>query len=798
LLDAPWLARKRILMLEPRRLAARNAAMHMAELLGEAVGETVGYRVRFEAKVGPKTRIEVLTEGLLARRLQADPELSGVGLVIFDEFHERHLESDKALALCLDSQAALRDDLRLLVMSATLELQGLGDLLGAPLLESEGRAWPVTTHHLPQWQEAPLGEAVARGVLHALGETQEGDLLAFLPGVGEIRVAEGYLQGHLSDDVVVTPLYGELPFATQQHAIRPDPLGRRKVVLTTAIAESSLTIDGVRVVVDGGYSRVPSFDPRSALTQLQTVRVTRAGAEQRRGRAGRLGPGVCYRLWGEGVERGLVPHPEPEIASADLAPLALDLAQWGVTDPLSLRWFTPPPLAHYAQAVELLQALDALDLRGRITAHGRAMAALPLHPRLAHMLVHARERGEGALACLLAALISERSPLPRQRGEANDDLHQALEACLTPKAVRGPVDRNALRRIEQAAQQFARLLDLRMAPPTHADPHALAELLALAYPDRVAQRRDTAGLGYRLANGKGALLHEGSVWRGERWLVIAELGGGAGREPLIRTALPIAPSALERLFATHLAWRHVVEWRGERLLAERRLQLGALVLSSEPLPTIPAEALAEAWLTRLRRDGLGLLGWGEASTGLRERVRTLHLALPEQAWPDWSDAALLEGLERWLLPWLDGVRSLDQLARLDLHAIFSAELGWERQQQLERLAPSHWPVASGSRIRIDYSGERPVLAVKLQELFGTTETPAIADGRLPLTLHLLSPARRPIQVTQDLVSFWANTYAEVKKELKGRYPKHPWPDDPLTAVATAKTKRALARDQGER
>jgi ATP-dependent helicase HrpB len=798
----PWLAGKSIIMLEPRRLAARNAALYMAAELGEAAGGRVGYRVRFDSKVGPQTRIEVVTEGILTRRLQHDPELTGVGLVIFDEFHERNLHSDLALALCLDAQQGLREDLKLLVMSATLDGERVARLLDAPLLRSEGRSYPVAHHYLPREPEGRIPEVTASAVRRALAQ-ESGDLLVFLPGGGEIRRTLDLLRAEPAcTGIDLYPLYGDLPHSEQERAILPSPAGRRKVVLTTNIAESSLTIEGVRVVIDAGWQRVPRFEPRSGLTRLETVRVSSASATQRAGRAGRLAPGVCYHLWSETTQQGLVPYNNPEIIEADLAPLALELAQWGVADTATLRWLDAPPAAALAQARQLLQQLGALDGHLRITTDGAAMARLPLHPRLAHMLVRADSMGEGALACDIAALLSERDILRGVAGERRCDFALQLEALRAHRTHRTGgangarafgADSNACRAVEQAARQWRHLLKLTVDNSTVAD-EQVGALLALAYPDRVARRRDEGVGRYLLSNGRGAALPRECVARAE-FIVIAALdAGGAARtgEGRIFSAAPITLPQLEGLFAEQLQWREEVSWdeRAQLVIARRVRGLGALIMAESKLTAPDSDAITTAMLQGVRQMGLESLPWDEECRQLQARVCSLRRWLPDAGWPDLSDATLLATLDGWLTPWLNNISRRDHLKRIDLKGALKALLGWERQQQLDNLAPTHLTVPSGSRKKLHYQpdGAVPVLAVKLQELFGLAETPAIAGGKVPVMLHLLSPAQRPIQVTQDLQSFWRNTYPEVRKELKGRYPKHPWPDDPWSAVATARVK----------
>ncbi|WP_349571277.1 ATP-dependent helicase HrpB [Azotobacter salinestris] len=795
LLDEPWLEGQRILMLEPRRLAARAAAERLAAELGEAVGETVGYRIRLDSRVGPRTRIEVVTEGILTRRLQDDPALEGVGLVIFDEFHERSLDADLALALTLNGRALLRDTpLRVLPMSATLEGERLAALLdGAPVVRSEGRMFPVEI----RWgRPLPPGERieprVLATVLQAL-EEEGGSLLVFLPGQAEIRRLHEQLSEALAGraDILLCPLHGELDLAAQRAAIEPAPAGTRKVVLATNIAETSLTIDGVRVVIDAGLARVPRFDPGSGMTRLDTQRISRASATQRAGRAGRLEPGVCYRLWSQAQHEQLAAHDSPEILQADLAGLALQLARWGV-EPAELAWLDAPPAAAFAQARDLLARLGALNANGSLSAHGQAMAMLPAHPRIAHLLLRGQALGLGALACDVAALLGERDIL---RG-AGADLHSRL-ALLggTERAERGA--RGGVQRARQLARQYRGLLPKGVrevvADPAH--PRWLGALLAFAYPDRIACQRRPGGGEYRLANGRAALFAEPDALMKHEWLVIAELGSRQGqREERIYLAADLDPALFETVLAEQVTVRDELDWdeREGVLRAERQRRIGELVLERQALPGLDEAARSRALVALVRRKGLELLPWTPELRQWQARVALLRgLEVAERGasdWPDVSDAALLATLEDWLAPYLGRVSRLSHFAALDLPGILKGLLPWPLPQRLDELAPTAVAVPSGSRIRLDYAEEPPVLAVRLQELFGLAETPRIAGGRLAVKLHLLSPARRPVQVTQDLASFWANTYAEVKKDLKGRYPKHYWPDDPLIAEPTARAR----------
>ncbi|WP_342624141.1 ATP-dependent helicase HrpB [Pseudomonas alkylphenolica] len=798
LLNEPWLAGQRILMLEPRRLAARAAAERLASELGEQVGQTVGYRIRLDSKVGPETRIEVVTEGILTRRLQADPALEGVGLLIFDEFHERSLDADLALALSLNGRELLRDEppLKILLMSATLEGERLSSLLdAAPVISSEGRMYPVDVRWGRPFQPGEYIEPrVVDCALQAIAD-EPGSLLVFLPGQAEIRRVHQSLQEALGErqDILLCPLHGELELNAQRAAIDAAPPGKRKVVLATNIAETSLTIDGVRVVIDAGLARVPRFDPGSGMTRLDTQRISRASATQRAGRAGRLEPGVCYRLWSEAQHEQLAAYGSAEILQADLAGLALQLARWGVT-PDQLRWLDQPPAAAYAQALDLLQRLGAFkaDSRDSLNEHGQAMAELPAHPRIAHLLLRGQDLGLAAMACDVAALLGERDIL---RG-AGADLHSRL-ALLSGEARVNKGGQGGVQRARQLARQYRGYLRGKarsaVADPEHS--RWLGALLALAYPDRVAQQRRAGGAEYRLANGRAALFGEPDALMKCPWLVIADLGSRQGqREERIYLAAEFDPALFDRVLAEQVRSVDILDWdeRENVLRAERQRKVGELVLSREPLTGLDADARARALLELVRRKGLELLSWTPELRQWQARVallRELDLAANGASeWPDLSDEALLANLPDWLQPYLGKVTRLSHFAQLDLSSMLRNLLPWPLPQRLDEWAPMHLSVPSGSNIRLDYSETPPILAVRLQELFGLAETPRIAQGRQQVLLHLLSPARRPVQVTQDLANFWRSTYAEVKKDLKGRYPKHYWPDDPLIAEATARAK----------
>ena len=795
LLNEPWLAGQKILMLEPRRLAARAAAERLASELGEKVGQTVGYRIRLDSKVGPETRIEVVTEGILTRRLQHDPALEGVGLLIFDEFHERSLDADLALALSLNGRELFRDEqpLKILLMSATLEGERLASLLDdAPILRSEGRMYPVAMRWGRPFVPGEFIEPrVVQTVLDAIND-ESGSLLVFLPGQAEIRRVNQQLADALGSrsDILLCPLHGELDLAAQRAAIEPAPKGLRKVVLATNIAETSLTIDGVRVVIDAGLARVPRFDPGSGMTRLDTQRISRASATQRAGRAGRLEPGVCYRLWSEDQHAQLAAYGSAEILQADLAGLALQLARWGVA-PEQLIWLDMPPSASYAQARQLLERLGALH-GAKLTAHGEAMAELPAHPRIAHLLIRGQDLGLAEMACDVAALLGERDIL---RG-AGADVHSRL-ALLSGESRVARGGQGGVQRARQLARQYRGYLRGKatqpVADPDH--PRWLGALLALAYPDRIALQRKPGGAEYRLANGRAAVFTESDVLMKHPWLVIADLGSRQGqREERIYLAAEFDAGLLDGVLSEQVSVVDQLDWdeREGVLRAERQRKVGELVLSREPLTGLDEAARTQALINLVRRKGLELLPWTPELRQWQARVALLRQldmqAQGQSEWPDVSDAALLAGLEDWLAPYLGRVSRLSHFANLDLSSIVHNLLKWPLPQRLEELAPHHIKVPSGSSVRLDYSEHPPILAVRLQELFGLADTPRIAGGRQVVKLHLLSPARRPVQVTQDLANFWKSTYDEVKKDLKGRYPKHFWPDDPLVAQATARVK----------
>jgi ATP-dependent helicase HrpB len=811
LLDEPWTTGKRILMLEPRRLAARAVALRMAQTLGQAVGRTVGYRMRLDTKVSRDTRIEVVTEGVLTRMLQTDPALEGVAVVLFDEYHERSLQADLGLALALDARENVTPDLKILVMSATLEGAAVSRLLGdAPVVTAHGRSFPVETRYagrgLPRLPDAGPGRGMqeapetltARIVRQAL-EEEHGDVLVFLPGAREIHRVRALLEGSpparsgATGRLEILPLYGELSSEEQEAALMPARPGSRRVVLATNIAETSLTIPGVRVVVDSGLVRRLRFDPATGMSRLETERISRASAEQRQGRAGRVAAGVCYRAWSEGAQRSLAPFSPAEIVEADLTPLALELASWGVRDAATLSWLDPPPAAMLASARDLLARLGALDAGGRITPHGREMARLGLHPRLAHMLLRARETGSLPLAADLAALLSERDLLRGTAGARDADVRGRIEA-LRGEGEFGGIDRAALQRARRGARELLR--QLGAAPDSNASGAirggSVGGLLALAFPDRIGRQRAGGEGRFTLTNGRGAHFAEPQGLSRQELIVAVDLDDRE-RDARIRLAAPLSREDIDGHMASRLERSDSVEWntRAQAVLARRVLRLDGLVLEESALPEVPREEARAAMLEGVRQLGIESLPWSREARDLQARVAFVRrLGGDFERWPDLSDMALAASTGDWLAPWLDGVTRREHLARIPLLDALLSRLSWDERRELDALAPSHLTVPSGSRVRIDYLGDRaPEVAVRLQEVFGLTATPRIGGGRVPITFKLLSPAQRPVQVTRDLASFWRGAYAEVRKDLRGRYPKHYWPENPLEAAAVRGVRR---------
>lgn len=797
LLDIIPVKTGRIIMLEPRRIAAVSAARWMAGCLGEEVGKTVGYSIRFDSCTSKATRIEVVTEGILTRRIQSDPGLAGVALVIFDEFHERSIHADLGLALCREVQQ-LREDLKIIVMSATLDLVPLSRLLdNAPLISSEGRCFPIDIKYLDDKGNSRLSRRMSTAVVQALAET-EGDILAFLPGSGEIRACAADLAeiGIARRDVSVCQLYGDLPVAEQQRVIQAG--SQRKIVLATSIAETSLTIEGVRTVIDCGVSRRLQYDPGNGLNRLVTIRESRASAEQRAGRAGRTAPGVCYRLFSQHTLHAMTPHTPSEITVTDLSPLLLELAAWGIADPLQLDWLDAPPAAAQETARRLLAQLDLFDDSGRITGLGREVVRLPLHPRLGRLLLRSVELDCTALGCQVAALLSERDLFRSSAGSpppqiSSSDIADRLEALQTwhqsGRSVRN-MDLSAAKIVQRVALQLGKLLAIQELECNYTfNDDRVSRLLLAAYPDRIARRREGNSGGYLLISGRGACISERSGVKGADYIIAPVLDAGGQAEAVIHLAAEITESVIREERSRHLRNETLVSWddREGRVIARRQELLGNIQLAAETVVPTAAESVPVV-IGAVRASGLSLLPLNEAFRQLQGRITLVRSVFPERDWPDVSDIALLEKLEEWLAPYIAGVNTTKRLAQLDIAEILKKNLDYRQQRELDEAAPTHIPVPSGSRIKIDYTAEIPVLAVKLQELFGLAVGPTVCNGRIPVLLHLLSPAGRPIQVTRDLKGFWDGSYQQVKKELKGRYPKHPWPDDPWSAPPTRRLK----------
>lgn len=775
LLDAPWAAGKKIVVLEPRRIAARASADRMAKSLGERAGETVGYRVRFGSKISRATRIEVVTEGIFTRQILDDPELSGVAAILFDEFHERSLDADMGLALARDAQLGLREDLRILVMSATLDGARVAKLLGdAPVVESEGRAYPVETRYLGRKADAPIERQMADAIASAL-RADSGSVLAFLPGAAEIRRTQNFLAERVQDaSIEIVPLFGALDAAVQDRAISPAPKGMRKVVLATSIAETSLTIEGVRIVVDSGLARVPRYEPDIGLTRLETVRAARAAVDQRRGRAGRTEPGICYRLWDEPQTASLAPYTQPEILSADLSSLVLDLAQWGVADPAALSFLDPPPAPAWKEAKSLLSELNALDGDGRITAEGKSLRALALPPRLARMIVDSHRAGEGEAAAEIAAIITERG-----LGGDSVDLEHRRDQFRRDRSPRAASARDLARRwasqvaaSEKAGQQ---------------DDLSTGLMLAYAFPDRVARNRGNGS--FVLANGRGAAVEQTSSLARAPYIAIGEMTGTAASGRILLAA-QITQDEIERHFAEHIGSVDEISFdRGAMALrARRKRALHAITLSEATLAVSPSEETARIFADGLIAAGLDRLPWSKAAKQWRDRVMFLRKAEGDN-WPDLTNDGLTARRDDWLVPALTDKIALKDISAGDLSDALMALLPWEMRARLDREAPTHFEAPTGSVLAIDYEAEQgPTIAVRLQELFGLNTHPSIAAGRVPLVLELLSPAQRPVQVTRDLPGFWRGSYSAVRSDLRGRYPRHPWPEDPASALPTRRVK----------
>lgn len=779
LMNEAWLGDQKIIMLEPRRLAARTIAERLSYFLGEPVGQTVGYRIRFDNRVSEKTKIEVVTEGILTRMIQSDNELSGIGMVIFDEFHERSIHADVALALCREAQQVLRTDLRIMIMSATLNMPQLTSLLKAPAVVSEGRQYPVEVSYEGDIDEFLIPELVSKTIIKAT-KKHEGDILVFLPGQREIQNTADILKKELRG-FGIHQLYGSLPQHKQNAAILPDRNGKRKVVLATNIAETSLTIEGIKVVVDSGFGRTSKFDPNSGLSRLETVRISRDNADQRAGRAGRLSAGHCYRMWSPVTHQRLGEHIVPEILEADLASLVLDMAQWGIIDPLQMTWLTPPPKGAVSQASDLLHQLDALE-NGKITAHGQKMLRLPCHPRIAHMLILAEEDDQLALATDIAALFEERDPLGR---EAGIDINTRIEALRTHR--RENREGRKMARIEKIADQYRRLVEIE-ADNSFIDPYETGVLITHAYPERIAFARPGNNAQFQLSNGRYAMAGHREDLAAEPWLAICHIDARDGMGKIFM-ASPLNPKDLAPLVKE----KEVITWDTEDggLIASKNLCIGSIVLRSTPLPDPDPKHLIQAIIEAIQKEGERLLTFDEEVQQWQNRVISLRKWNPNDGWPEVSTSSLLRTAQDWLSPYLTDIRKPEDLKKLKLKDILQHSLSFEQQQKLDKLVPQHLEVPSGSHIKLMYrdNGEAPVLAVRIQEVFGLAETPKVNDGKQGVLMHLLSPGFKPVQITADLKSFWSDAYFEVKKELKRRYPKHVWPDEPWSEPAIRGVKR---------
>lgn len=790
LLNEPFLKNRKIIMLEPRRLAARAAANRMASILGEKVGETIGYRVRMETKVGPTTKIEVVTEGILTRQLQSDPELKNIGLVIFDEFHERSIEADLGLALCLDIQEGLRDDLKLIIMSATLDGERVSKLMdNAPIITSQGQTFPVKKRFLPRKPNDRIEQSMTSAVLKAL-EEEKGSILAFLPGAGEIERTKILLEEkHLGLNVSINPLYGMMNFADQDKAIKPTKEYERKVVLATAIAETSLTIEGIRIVIDSGLSRNSLYDTKSGMPGLETKMVSKASADQRTGRAGRLEAGVCYRLWSEAADRSLIPYTVPEIKRADLTSLVLSVNQWGVSNLSDLKWLDLPDDAVIDRAIDLLKSLEALNDNG-ITSSGKRMASLPMHPRLSHMVIKAEEIGHGTLALYIAALLEERDILSLKPDQRTADLRLRIEALnhikkneiTEAKRLRSKI--SVAKRILQQVKIWHRRFRMDEAV---IDVDKTGLCLSFAFPDRIGGLRRGSEGSYLLSSGRGAKLLPDDPLMVNQFLAIGYLDKGA-KDARVFLAAPIDRQDLDDYFYEQIDTEQNISWdeRSRSVLAEEKTLLGKLPLQIVRINNPDSDQISEAMLYGIRKLGLSILPWDKKSMALRHRIELLKTH--NEITADFSDQSLLNNMEEWLLPYLSGISAAANLSKLNMTEVLKNALDWQDQKKLNDLTPSHIKVPSGSNVKIDYEVNPPVLAVKLQEMFGALESPKIVNGKINLTLHLLSPAGRPLQITTDLKGFWNSSYNEVRKEMKGRYPKHPWPEDPFIATPTKKIK----------
>jgi ATP-dependent helicase HrpB len=793
-LDEPWLENKQIIILSPRRIATRSAAARMAHLLGEKVGLRIGYQIRAEKQMSDKTKILVVTEGILTRMLQNDPSLENVALIIFDEFHERHLHSDLSLAFALQSQEFLRDDLKILVMSATLDTQSLQEVLkNPPLISSEGRSYPITVHYSPPNSPATDPKKIVPEIMEILQniiQKEEGNILVFLPGTREIKMLEASLKEYCKGkDILIAPLYGELVKGDQERAI--SPCKNRKIVLSTNIAETSLTIEGITIVVDSGLEKVVTFDPRSSMERLITQKISRASADQRAGRAGRTSEGKCYRLWSVASHHTLIPYKEPEIRVCDLTPLALELSAWGDSE---LSWIDPPPEKALRHGTQLLCSLGASDTKGNISSHGKAIMGLGIHPRLAHMIVIAKSLGVQSEAVLLASLLNERDLFARSERRTADMRERFWSLSDRLKGKPLPF---LLAEAAETVLKTARELSGRLGSPLRLSndffPSLIALLLALAYPDRIGRLRQPKGDKYLLSNGKEALLSREDDLHGEEWVVVAESDGDTTMARIYRCA-PLDILLLERHAPELFRTENSIAWNSDALRVEARelKRLGSIVLESRPLQNPDTTEIKRILIDGIRAQGLASLAWSPQALALRHRLQCLHHHCPEQSFGDFGEETLLDTMEEWLLPHLSTQSSLRDCDSLDLYGILSSPFTWEEKKRLDTLLPTHFTAPTGTAVALEYSDpESVVLAVRIQEVFGLGSHPCVLEGRIALLVHLLSPARRPIQVTRDLVGFWEGSYSDVKKELKGRYPKHYWPDDPRNAEATSKTKKYM-------
>lgn len=779
LLEENWLVGKRIIMLEPRRLATKSIAQRMADMLGEEVGKTVGYRIRFESAISKETRLEVITEGILTRMMHQDNALEDVGMIIFDEFHERNLFSEVALALAREVQQVLRPDLRILLMSATIDAEQLSQLLGSQVIQSKGRQYPVEINYLNEVDEYSIGEDTARQII-PLAKKHSGDFLVFLPGQGEIKKTEEILRRALPEDVIV-PLFGQLSPSEQNRAILPHPSGKRKIVLSTDIAETSLTIEGVKVVVDSGFAKSNRFDARSGLSRLVLHRISKDSADQRSGRAGRLTAGHSYRLWTKATQAQLAEYRTPELLEADLTSLVLDMKAWGKDDIRSMTWLTPPPAGTLALSEKVLEAIDAIE-EGKLTDHGKEIHQLPVHPRIAHMLIYAKRMNQLVLATDIAAVLEERDPLP---ADAGVDLNLRIDA-LRKFRDRG-VSMSRIKKIEKVAAQYRRLFNIQPENKP-ADPWATGLLLAYAYPERIAAARPGNNAQFQLSNGKIAQIGHRDDLANESWLAVAHVDAREGMGK-IWMAAPLNPKDLAPMLKT----KEVLEWDRKKggLIAHSEIRIGAIILGTRPLQKFDKSLAKQAILEAIQEEGQFMLDWNEDVMQLIYRIQSLSKWNPDQNWPDWSIDHLCQNSPEWLEPYLENISKNEDFKKLDLSQILLHHLSFEQQQLLDTLAPAKINVPSGSQIKLEYKedGATPLLSVRLQELFGLLETPKVNQGKVAVLIEMLSPGYKPVQLTQDLKSFWANGYFEVKKELKRRYPKHEWPDDPISAEAVRGVKK---------